>query len=120
MDSEQIFIPEALADRVNKVKESGHHVVAVDTSVMRAIESSVSTTGTLKPFDGWTNKFIFPDYDFSIADCMVANFYEPYSTHLMMTAAFGGYDFVMDAYKTAIKEGYKFGPYGDAMLILPD
>ena len=87
---------------------------------MRAIESSVSTTGALKPFDGWTNKFIFPDYDFSIADCMVANFYEPYSTHLMMTVAFGGYDFVMDAYKTAIKEGYKFGPYGDTMLILPD
>ena len=120
MDSEQIFISENLAKRVNEVKDSGHHVVAVDTSVMRAIESSVSTTGYLKPFDGWTNKFIFPPYDFSIADCMVANFYEPYSTHLMMTAAFGGYDLVMDAYKTALKEGYRFGPYGDAMLIMPD
>ena len=120
MDSEMVIISEALAERVNKVKESGHHVVAVDTSVMRAIETSVSTTGFLKPFEGWTNKFIFPEYNFSIADCMVANFYEPYSTHLMMTAAFGGYDQVMDAYKMALKEGYMFGPYGDAMLILPD
>ena len=120
MDSEQIFIPEALAERVNKVKDSGHHVVAVDTSVMRAIETSVSTTGYLKPFDGWTNLFLFPPYQFSIADCMVANFYEPYSTHLMMVAAFGGYDLIMDAYKLALKEGYRFGTYGDAMLILPD
>lgn len=120
MDSEQIFITEALADRVNRTKDSGHHICAVDTSVMRAIESSVSTTGHLKPFEGWTNRFIFPPYDFSIADCMVANFYEPYSTLLMLTAAFAGYDFIMEAYKLAVKEGYMFGTYGDAMLILPD
>lgn len=120
MDSEQIIIPEDVVERVNAAKERGNHVCAVDTSVMRAIETSVSTTGQLKPFDGWTNKFIFPEYNFSIADSMVANFYMPYSTQLMLTAAFGGYDFVMDAYKTAIKEGYMFGTYGDAMLILPD
>lgn len=120
MDSEQMFITEELAERVNAVKDSGHHVCAVDTSVMRAIESCVSTTGHLKPYTGWTNKFIFPPYDFSIADCMVANFYMPYSTLMMLTAAFSGYEFLMEAYKLAIKEGYKFGTYGDAMLILPD
>lgn len=120
MDSEQAFISEELAERVNQTKAAGHRICAVDTSVVRAIESSVSTTRELKPFDGWTNKFIFPPYDFSIADCMVANFYDPYSTLLMMTAAFGGYEFVMEAYKTALKEGYSFGAYGDAMLILPD
>lgn len=120
MDSEQMIISEEVAARVNAVKQAGHHVCAVDTSVMRAIESSVSTTGMLKPYTGWTNKFIFPSYDFSIADSMVANFYEPYSTLLMLTAAFGGYDFVMEAYKLAVKEGYMFGTYGDAMLILPD
>lgn len=120
MDSEQIFIPEKIARHANEVKDAGHHVVAVDTSVMRAIESSVSTTGYLKPYSGWTNKFIFPPYDFSIADCMVANFYEPYSTQMIMVAAFAGYEMLIEAYKMAIKEGYKFGPYGDAMLILPD
>ncbi len=120
MDSEQMIIPEEVADRVNAVKAAGHHVCAVDTSVMRAIESSVSTMGTLKPFNGWSNKFIFPPYDFSIADCMVANFYEPLSTLLMMVCAFGGYELVMEGYKQALKEGYKFGCYGDAMLILPD
>ena len=120
MDSEQIFISERVAEKVNRTKDEGHHVCAVDTSVMRAIESSVSTTGHLKPFEGWTNKFIFPPYDFSIADCMAANFYEPYSTLLMLSSAFGGYEFVMEAYKLAIKEGYMFGPYGDAMLIMPD
>jgi S-adenosylmethionine:tRNA ribosyltransferase-isomerase len=120
MDSEQMFIPEEVADRVNAVKAAGHHVCAVDTSVMRAIESSVSTMGTLKPFSGWSNKFIFPPYDFSIADSMVANFYSPLSTLLMMVCAFGGYELVMEGYKQALKEGYKFGCYGDAMLILPD
>ncbi len=120
MDSEQVFIPQEVADQVNRVKSIGHHVCAVDTSVMRAIESSVSTTGTLKAFDGWTNKFIFPPYEFSIADSMVANFYEPFSSLLMMTCAFGGYELVMEAYKLAMKMDYKFGCYGDAMLILPD
>ncbi|MBR0038274.1 MAG: tRNA preQ1(34) S-adenosylmethionine ribosyltransferase-isomerase QueA [Bacteroidales bacterium] len=120
MDSEQMYISEEVANRVNEVKASGHHVCAVDTSVMRAIESSVSTMGTLKPFDGWSNKFIFPPYDFSIADSMVANFYAPLSTLLMMVCAFGGYELVMEGYKQALKEGYKFGCYGDAMLILSD
>ena len=120
MDSERIIIPEEVAELANRAKDAGHRVCAVDSSVLRAIETSVSTTGHLKPFDGWTNKFIFPPYDFSVANCMVANFYEPLSTLLMISAAFGGYDFVMGAYKLALKEGYKFGTYGDAMLILDD
>jgi S-adenosylmethionine:tRNA ribosyltransferase-isomerase len=85
---------------------------------MRALESSVSTDGHLKQDKGWTNKFIFPPYDFEIANCMVTNFHPPQSTLLMMTAAFGGYDLIMKAYKEAIKEGYRFLSYGDAMLIL--
>jgi S-adenosylmethionine:tRNA ribosyltransferase-isomerase len=120
MDSEQIIIPENVTEVVNRAIDGGHRVCAVDTSVLRAIETSVSTTKHLKPFDGWVNKFIFPPYDFSIANAMVAGFYMPLSTLLMMTAAFGGYDLVMEAYKEAIKEGYQFGVYGDAMLILDD
>lgn len=120
MDSEQIFIPEEVTEHVNEAKDKGRRVCAVDTSVMRAIESSVSTLGYLKPYQGWTNKFIFPNYEFSIANCMVANFYMPYSTLMMLAAAFAGYDFLMEAYKLAVKEGYRFGTYGDAMLILPD
>ena len=85
---------------------------------MRAIESSVSTDGLLKPYQGWTNKFIFPPYDFSVANCMITNFHMPESTLLMMTTAFGGYDNVMKAYKEAIKEKYRFFTYGDAMLII--
>ena len=85
---------------------------------MRSIETSVSTQGDLKPFDGWTNKFIFPPYDFSVANCMITNFHMPESTLLMMVAAFGGYDHVMNAYKIAVKEKYKFYSYGDAMLII--
>ncbi len=116
-DSEQTIIPEETAERVNRAIDSGRQVCAVGTTVMRAIESSVSTDGHLKPFDGWTNKFIFPPYDFSIANAMVSNFQMPLSTLLMLTAAFGGYDLVMDAYNVALKEGYRFGTYGDAMLI---
>ncbi len=85
---------------------------------MRSIETSVSTEGLLKPYKGWTNKFIFPSYEFSIADMMITNFHTPESTLLMMTAAFGGYDLIMKAYKEAIKEKYRFYSYGDAMLIL--
>ena len=85
---------------------------------MRAIESSVSTNGMLQPYEGWTNKFIFAPYEFNVADSMISNFHFPYSTQLMMVVAFGGYDLVMEAYNTAIKEGYRFGTYGDAMLIL--
>ena len=118
MDSEQIEIPEATAERVNRAKQTGHRVCAIGTTVQRTMESSVSTTGMLKPYSGWTNKFIFAPYDFSVADSMVSNFHLPGSTQLMMVAAFGGYDLVMNAYEVAIKEGYRFGTYGDAMLIL--
>ncbi len=118
MDSEQIFINEEASAIVNKAKDSEHRVCAIGTSVMRAIETSVGAFGHLKPYEGWTNRFIFPPYDFSVADSMVTNFHMPYSTLLMMTAAFGGYEFVLDAYDVALKEGYRFGCYGDAMLIL--
>ena len=118
MDSEQIFIREECADTVNRAKKEGHRICAIGTTVMRTIESSVTTDGMLKPYEGWTNKFIFHPYEFSVADAMVSNFHLPYSTHLMMVAAFGGYDIIMNAYKVAKKEGYRFGTYGDAMLIL--
>ncbi len=118
MDSEQIWIKDEACDVVNDAKTEKKNVCAVGTTVMRTLESSVSTQGFLKPFEGWTNKFIFPPYDFRVANRMVTNFHLPYSTLLMMVAAFGGYDFVMDAYKTALKEDYRFGTYGDAMLIL--
>lgn len=118
MDSEQMHITQEAADIVNQAKEKGGRICAVGTSVMRAIETIVSTDGLLKTNDGWTNKFIFPPYDFNIADSMVTNFHLPQSTLLMMTTAFGGYDLIMDAYQQAIKEGYQFGTYGDAILII--
>ena len=118
MDSEQIIVTPESAEAVNRTKQNGHRVVAVGTTVMRTIESTVSTNGMLKPYDGWTNKFIFAPYDFTVADAMISNFHLPYSTQLMMVAAFGGYDLVMEAYRVAKEEGYRFGTYGDAMLIL--
>lgn len=118
MDSEQVIIPDATALAVNAAKDKKKKVCAVGTTVMRAIESSVSTTGHLKPYDGWTNKFIFPPYDFSVANCMVTNFHMPMSTLLMMVSAFAGYDFLMEAYEEAVKEEYRFFSYGDAMLII--
>lgn len=118
MDSEQLIITPETAAKVNKAKDNRHRVCAVGTSVMRAIETIVATDGHLKPNDGWTNKFIFPPYDFGIADSMVTNFHLPQSTLLMMTAAFGGYDQIMEMYELAIKEKYQFGTYGDAMLII--
>ncbi|MDX8341445.1 tRNA preQ1(34) S-adenosylmethionine ribosyltransferase-isomerase QueA [Draconibacterium sp. IB214405] len=118
MDSEQIWIKDEACDLVNTAKQSKRNVCAVGTTVMRTLESSVSTQGFLKPFEGWTNKFIFPPYEFSVANSMITNFHLPYSTLLMMVAAFGGYDFVMEAYEVAIKENYRFGTYGDAMLII--
>jgi S-adenosylmethionine:tRNA ribosyltransferase-isomerase len=118
MDSEQLIITPETANMVNKAKDGKHRICAVGTSVMRAIETIVATDGHLKPNDGWTNKFIFPPYDFSIADSMITNFHLPQSTLLMMTAAFGGYDLIMGMYEEAIKEKYKFGTYGDAMLII--
>lgn len=118
MDSEQTIIPAATADLVNYALEHKKRVCAVGTTVMRSIETSVSSTGLLKPYDGWTNKFVFPPYDFSVANCMISNFHLPESTLLMQVAAFGGYDLIMEAYKQAIKEKYRFLSYGDAMLIL--
>jgi S-adenosylmethionine:tRNA ribosyltransferase-isomerase len=118
MDSEQMMITQENADIINKARTGRHNICAVGTTAMRAIESSVSTDGFVKPYDGWTNKFIFPPYDFSVANRMITNFHLPLSTLLMMVAAFGGYDLVMGAYHTALKEKYNFGTYGDAMLIL--
>ncbi len=118
MDSEQIIIPDKSAHIINTAKDERRRVCAVGTTVMRTIESSVSTKGHVNYFEGWTNKFIFPPYEFSVADSMVSNFHLPYSTLLMMVAAFGGYDLIMKAYKIAVKEKYRFGTYGDAMLII--
>jgi S-adenosylmethionine:tRNA ribosyltransferase-isomerase len=118
MDSEEAIITEETCKIINTGKDKKKKVCAVGTTVMRALESSVSTTGHVNPYRGWTNKFIFPPYDFSVANCMITNFHMPESTLLMQVAAFGGYDLIMKAYKEAIKEKYRFYSYGDAMLIL--
>ena len=118
MDSERIIIDEEAVRIVNAAKDRKNKICAVGTTVTRTLESSVSTTGYLKSFDGWTNKFIFPPYDFKIPDMMVSNFHLPLSTLLMMVAAFAGYKFLLESYKLAIKEKYRFGTYGDAMLII--
>lgn len=118
MDSEQIWVPEGTCDRVNRAKDERRNICAVGTTVMRTLESSVSTQGYLKPFEGWTNKFIFPPYDFSVANRMITNFHLPLSTLLMMVSAFSGYDLLMESYKIALKNDYRFGTYGDAMLII--
>ncbi|MDE7180827.1 MAG: tRNA preQ1(34) S-adenosylmethionine ribosyltransferase-isomerase QueA [Muribaculaceae bacterium] len=118
MDSEEMYVREPVVEMVNSAKDAGHHICAVGTSTMRALASAVCMNGHLMTTEGWTNKFIFPPYEFTVCDAMVSNFHLPYSTMLMMVAAFGGYDIVMKAYNTAVKEGYQFGAYGDAMLIL--
>ena len=118
MDSEEVIIPANTVEAVNKAIDNKKRVCAVGTTVMRSIESAVSSSGRLKPFDGWTNKFIFPPYDFSIANCMITNFHTPKSTLMMMTSAFADHDFLKRAYKEAIKEKYNFYSYGDAMLII--
>lgn len=118
MDSEEVFIPESTADAVNKAIDNKKRICAVGTTVMRSMESSVSADSHLKPFEGWTNKFIFPPYDFSIANCMITNFHTPKSTLMMMTSAFAGHDLLKKAYQEAIDNGYKFYSYGDAMLII--
>lgn len=118
MDSEQVIITEKCSEIVNEAKRNKHRVCAVGTTSMRSIETSVSTDGMLKPYDGWTNKFIFPPYDFSVADCLITNFHTPLSTLLMMISAFCGHDLMMEAYKQAVEEKYRFYSYGDAMLIL--
>lgn len=118
MDSEEIIITQEACDIVNKAKEERRRICAVGTTSMRTIESSVSSHKTLNPYEGWTNKFIFPPYDFSIADCMITNFHTPKSTLLMMVSAFMGHDLMKKAYEEAIKEKYQFYSYGDAMLII--
>ncbi|WP_223548805.1 MULTISPECIES: tRNA preQ1(34) S-adenosylmethionine ribosyltransferase-isomerase QueA [Aestuariivivens] len=118
MDSEELTIDAKAVQTVNLGIQNKKRVCAVGTTVMRAIESAVSSNGMLNEMDGWTNKFIFPPYDFSIANCMVTNFHTPKSTLLMMVSAFAGHDFIKRAYEEAIKEKYKFYSYGDAMLIL--
>ncbi|MDC8003178.1 tRNA preQ1(34) S-adenosylmethionine ribosyltransferase-isomerase QueA [Aureisphaera galaxeae] len=118
MDSEEIIIDERAVDIINHGIDSKRKVCAVGTTVMRSLESSVSSNNTLNSYAGWTNKFIFPPYDFSIANCMVTNFHTPKSTLLMMVSAFAGHEFVKEAYAEAIKEKYRFYTYGDAMLIL--
>lgn len=118
MDSEEIFINSDTADLINSGIQNKRKVCAVGTTSMRAIETSVTTQGLITPYEGWTNKFIYPPYDFNIANCMITNFHTPKSTLLMMVSAFGGHDLIMSAYEEAIKEKYKFFSYGDAMLIL--
>lgn len=118
MDSEEMFIPQEACDIVNAAKERKSRICCIGTTSMRAIESSVSSNRTLNPFVGWTNKFIYPPYDFSIADSMVTNFHTPKSTLLMMISAFCGHDLMKKAYEEAVKEKYRFYSYGDAMLIL--
>jgi S-adenosylmethionine:tRNA ribosyltransferase-isomerase len=118
MDSEQIMISQKAVDVVNNARAHRKNICAVGTTVLRTLESSVSTQGELKPFEGWTNKFIFPPYDFSVPTHMITNFHLPLTTLVMTVAAFAGYDFLFDAYDVAIAEKYKFGTYGDAMLII--
>ena len=118
MDSEELKISQEACDIVNKAKEKKKQICCIGTTSMRAIESAVSSQRTLNTFDGWTNKFIFPPHDFSIATAMVTNFHTPKSTLLMMVSAFCGHDLMKQAYEIAIQEKYKFYSYGDAMLIL--
>ena len=118
MDAEYFRIPGKVAETVNKAKEGNKRICAVGTTSMRAVESAVSAEGLLKPAEGWTNKFIYPQYDFSIANSMITNFHLPKSSLVIMICAFGGYDLVMEAYQQAIKEEYRFFSYGDCMLIV--
>ncbi len=118
MDSERVIISEETADIINKTKRAKNKVLAVGVTVMRALETYVTSYDEVNPYDGWTNKFIFPPYRFAIPDAIVSNFHLPGSTMLMSVAAFGEYENVMKAYETALKEDYKFGPYGDALLIV--
>ncbi len=118
MDSEELIIDQNAVDLVNNAKANKRKVCAIGTTVMRGLESSVSSMNTLNTYNGWTHKFIFPPYDFAIANCMVTNFHTPKSTLLMMVSAFADPDFIKEAYDVAVKEKYNFYSYGDAMLIL--
>ena len=118
MDGERMIISEQAANEINATRRAGHKICAVGITVIRALETYVTTDHEIRPNDTWTNKFIFPPYDFAIPDAMVSNFHRPESTMLMTVAAFGGFDKVMNAYQSALDNDYKFGPYGDAMLII--
>lgn len=118
MDSEEMYVNDNVVEHINAAKDRGAGVCAVGTSVLRAIASCVCMNGHIMSFEGWTNKFIFPPHDFSVCTSMISNFHLPLSTLLMMVSAFGGFDLTMQAYDVAVKEGYRFGAYGDAMLIL--
>lgn len=118
MDSEHIIIPEETAEKVNKALDAKKRVCAIGTTSMRTVESSVSANDRLKPTEKWTDRFIFPPYEFKIANAMLTNLHTPESTLLMMACAFGGYDLVMGAYEQAVKEKYRFFSYGDCMLII--
>ena len=118
MDSEQMEVTDELTDRINATKDAGHRVCAVGTSVLRALATVESMNGHIKSYSGWTNKFIFPPYDFTVCVALIPNLHLPYATRVVWGAAVGGYDLVMKAYDTAVKEKFRFGAYGDAMLIL--
>lgn len=118
MDSEEAIVDDNLVEMVNAAKDNGKNVCAVGTSVLRALATAVCMNGHLMTYSGWTNKFIFPPYDFTVCNSLISNFHMPLSTMLMMVCAFGGYETVMKAYEAAVKEKYRFGAYGDAMLIL--
>ena len=118
MDGERIIISDQAADEINRTKRSGHKICAVGVTVIRALETYVTTSHEVRATDTWTNKFIFPPYEFSVPDAIVSNFHLPESTMLMSVAAFGGYEKVMNAYQSALENDYRFGPYGDALLIV--
>jgi len=118
MESERIIIPEETADKVNRAKDLHKNICAIGTTTARTLESSVTTKGLLKPYDGWTNKFLFPPYEFKVPSMMVTNFHLPLSTLLMLVSSFAGYEFLLKSYEEAVKEKYRFGTYGDAMLII--
>lgn len=118
MESEEMHVNEENCKVVNAARDAGHKIVAVGTTVQRAMETVCDTLGHINPYDGWTNKFIFPQYDFGVSHAMFSNFHMPETVMLMLVCAFGGFEYTMKAYKTAVKEGYRFGPYGDVMLII--
>lgn len=118
MDSEEMYVTEENCKIVNAARDNGYKVVAVGATVQRAMETTCDTLGHINAFEGWTNKFIFPSYKFSVADAMFSNFHQPESIMLMLVAAFGGYEYTMNAYNVAVETGYRFGPYGDVMLIV--
>ena len=118
-DSEQMHIDTATVNRVNEARDKEQHILAIGSSTMRALETAVvGTYGRVREYDGWTNKFIYPPYDFRVADSLLINFHLPQTPQLMLATAFGGYEQTMNAYKVAVKKGYQFGPFGDAMLIV--